>query len=159
MTDRADERRTLPIEQAVLLWCMRAWVQELKRPAGIGARIGDLLDRFGVPDAAPHLRGLMAALGHGASRMIDVQCVCCTRIAADERALLEVLGLAQAGRSREALRVLGGLVTANGARAALRSAEEVGRAMAAAGRVLPAPGHDGWGYAAGMSRPAGVTVH
>ena len=120
MSDPHDERLTLPIEQGVLLWCMRAWVGEMRRPAGLEPRIHDLLGRFGVPQAAGAMQRLMSALSRHAVRMIDVQCVCCTRVGADERALLDMLGLAQDMRPFEALLLLHGLVTPAGARAAFR---------------------------------------
>ncbi|MBC7801714.1 MAG: hypothetical protein H7Z10_13925, partial [Gemmatimonadaceae bacterium] len=157
MSDAHDERLALSIEEGVLLWSIRSWVMELRRPAGHEPRIDDMLDRFGVPDAAPYLKGFMFALSHGAARMINVQCVCCTSIGEDERALLDVLGLAQALRPFEALLLLHGLVTPAGARAALCSAEGMGTVLADAGRFLPAPEEEVRRYAiatGSMYRPA-----
>ncbi len=71
--------------------------------------------------------------------MIDVRRVCQKRLDADERALLDVLSLAQAMRPFEALLVLRGFVTQAGAQIALRGAEGVGAALAQAGRFLPEP--------------------
>lgn len=168
MSETPDERLFLPIEQGVLLWCMRSWVMEMKRPSEQEQRINDMLDRFGVPGAAPYLKGLMFALSHGASRMIEVQCVCAPRIGTDERALLEMLGLAQAKRPFEAVLLLKGLVTPEAARAALRSAEGVGDVFMEAGRFLPAPEEEVRLYAIGpaaiamgpvMLRPANATLH
>lgn len=164
MSEIRDERLSLPIEQGVLLWCIRSWVMEMRRPAGAEQRIDDMLDRFGVPEASPYLKGFMFALSHGAARMIEVQCICCTRIGEDERALLDVLGLAQAVRPFEALLALRGLVTPEGARAALSSAEGVGHVLAQAGRFLPAPETEVRHYAiatlpGGSSRPANATLH
>lgn len=164
MPDVRDERLSLPIEQGVLLWCIRSWVMEMRRPAGAEQRIDDMLDRFGVPGASAYLKGFMFALSHGAVRMIEVQCICCTRIGEDEQALLEVLGLAQAVRPFEALLVLHGLVTPGGARAALSSAEGVGNVLAQAGRFLPAPEAEVRHYAmaalpGGSTQPASTTLH
>ena len=164
MFDPHDDRLSLPIEPGVLLWCMRAWVLEMRRPSRLEPRIHDLLDRFGVPRVSFAMQRLMSTLSQEAARMIDVQCVCCTRIGADERALLEVLGLAQAIRPFEALLLLHGLVTPAGARAALECAEVVGTAMAEAGRFLPAPDQAVRRYAlvgtaAAMARPSNAMLH
>jgi hypothetical protein len=164
MAEQHDERLTLPIEEGVLLWCMRAWVLELRRPFGAEQRIDNMLDRFGTLGAAPYLKGFMFALSHSAARSIDVQCTCCMRIGQDERALLDVLGLTQAARSFEALLMLHGLVKPEGARAMLRSAEGVGAAFAQAGRFLPAPDAEVRHYAMTArsitaSWPANATVH
>ena len=56
-------------------------------------RIHDLLDRFGMPQASFAMQRLTSILSQGAARMISVQCVCCTRVGAHERALLGMLGL------------------------------------------------------------------
>lgn len=159
-----DERLSLPIEEGVLLWCMRAWVLEQRRPFGAEQRIDDMLDRFGTPGAAPHLKGFMSALSHGAARPISVQCICCMRIFQDERALLQVFGLAQAAQPFEALLVLHGLVTPGGARAMLRSAEGVSAAFAQSGRFLPALDADVRHYAMAMqpiaaAPPMNATLH
>jgi hypothetical protein len=139
MSEQHDERLTLPIEEGVLLWCMRAWVLELRRPLGAEQRIDDMLDRFGTPGAAPCFKGFMFALSHGAARLINVRCTGCMRISEDERTLLDALGLAQAMRPFEALLVLHGLARPEDARAMLRSAEGIGTVLAQAGRFLPAP--------------------
>lgn len=163
MSDPYDERLSLPIEQGVLLWCMRAWVLEMRQPSGLEPRIHDMLDRFGVPRASADVGRFMSALSQGAARMINVQCLCCTRIGADERALLDVFGLAQDMRPFEALLLLHGMVTPSAARAALECAETVGTAMAEAGRFLPAPDEEVRHYAlassAGALRHANTTLH
>ena len=64
-----DERLTLPVEQGVLLWCMRMWVLELRRGVGAEPRIEDMLDQLGVAAAAPCLKDLMSSLSRGCTRM------------------------------------------------------------------------------------------
>ena len=158
-----DERLTLPVEQGVLLWCMRMWVLELRRGVGVEPRIEDMLDQLGVAAAAPCLKDLMSSLSRGCTRMIEVRCVCQKRIGADERALLEVLALAQAMRRFEAMLMLRGFVTPTTAQAALRSAEEIGTVLAQAGRFLPVPEqaarHFAMTQAAPPTRPAHETLH
>lgn len=74
---------------------------------------------------------------HGATRRLAVGCVCWRHVSDDERMLLETLGLAQERRPFEAL-LLRGILTPEGARAALHSAEKLGVSLARAGRFLPA---------------------
>ncbi len=134
-----DERLALPVEQQALLWCMRVWVAGLQRPAEAGPRIQDMMTQLGAPDAAPFFEGMMFALRHGAARPLAVACVCRRQVSDDERMLLETLGLAQACRLFEALLALRAVLTPEGARAALHSAEQLGACLARAGRFLPAP--------------------
>ena len=65
--------------------------------------------------------------------------MCWRHVSDDERMLLETLGLAQERRPFEALLLLRGILTPEGARAALHSAEKLGVSLARAGRFLPAP--------------------
>ncbi len=106
-----------------------------------------MLGQLGAPAAAPHLQSLMLALVHGTTRELHVLCVCQTEVAADERALLDVLSLAQAGRSLHAFLALRSILPAGDAGAALHSAEEIGAVLAQAGRFLPAPDGDARGFA------------
>jgi hypothetical protein len=148
-----DERLALPVEQGVLLWCMRMRVIGMKRGVGVETRIDEMLEALGASAASPCLRDFMVALSQGCTRMIEVRCVCQPRIGADERALLEVLSLAQAMRPFEALLVLRGFVTQAGATAALGSAEGVGAALAQAGRFLPEPEQEVRHFAMTQSSP------
>ena len=134
-----DERFALPLGQQALLWCMRVWVAGLHHPVEAGPRIRDMMAQLGAPDAAPFFEGMMFALRHGATRPLAVACVCRRQVSDDERMLLETLGLAQACRLFEALLTLRGVLTPEGARAALHSAEQLGVSLARAGRFLPAP--------------------
>ena len=134
-----DEFLDLPIEQGVLLWCLRMKVIGLKRGIDADTRINRVLDMLGAAAAWPFVRDFVGALSGGCTRYIDVQCVCQTSIGPDEYALLDVLSLAQAMRPFEATLVLRGFVTQAGAEAALRSAEGIGTVLAEAGRFLPEP--------------------
>lgn len=152
-----DTCRTLPTAQAVLLWCIRMWVLELR--SGIPAQqdIDDMLDALGVLAASPHLQAFISALSHGATRMIAVQCMCRSWVGPDERALLDVLSLAQAARPFEATLVLRGFVTPEGAASALRCADEIGTVLAGAGHFLPEPEEAVRHYA--LSAPSDAILH
>ena len=139
MTEPHNEFTALPLAQRALLWCMRMWAMQLRHGAETQARY-DMLGLVGAPAARLRFDCFMRALVHGATRELEVLCVCRTGVVADERTLLDVMSLAQAKRSLEALLVLRTVLPAEGAGAALHSAEEVGAALAQAGRFLPAPG-------------------
>ena len=154
MPEPTAQRSVLQVEQGGLLWCMRTWVAGLQAGEDAGGRIERVFAGLGAPDAAPFLQGFMFAVGHGATRVVAVQCPCCPRLADDERMLLDAFGLAQEMRPFEALLLLRGLLSPEGARAALRSAEGVAAAMARAGCFLPAPAGDVQRYAITTGDPA-----
>ncbi len=120
-----------------LLWTMRAWVVGITEKIPVEDQIQDAFNRVGAPDATGQLFALMWILSHGASRMLNVDCVCAPRVSADERALLDILALVQCGRSFEALVMLRSMVSRETAVAAADSAAEIMRALAAAGFALP----------------------
>jgi hypothetical protein len=134
-----DERLALSIEEGALLWCMRMLVVGMKRGVGAATRVDEILEALGAPSASACLRAFLVALSRGCTRMIEVRCICQPRLDADERALLDVLCLAQAMRPFEALLLLRGFVTQGSADEALRAAESVGAALAQAGCFLPVP--------------------
>ncbi len=130
----------LPFEQNLMLWSMRIWVIGLYHDIGAPARIHDALERVGAADAASSLDGFMVALSQGAKRRIAIHCVCHPHVEPDERALLDVLSLAQESRTLEALLLLRGIVHDTEAAAVLRSAQGLGTELALADHFLQAPG-------------------
>ncbi len=142
MIEIDDERQALPIEQGALLCCIRLWVMAIRQGQAVEPQVDALLALLGAPSAAADMKAFMFDLNLGAARMIEIQCTCKTDIVADEWALLDVLSLAQALRSFEALLILRGFLAPNAARMALDRAVRVGRALAQAGRFLPPPEED-----------------
>ena len=134
-----NEFTALPLAQRALLWCMRMWAMQLRHGAETQARVGNMLGQLGASTAPSHLERFMVAMVHGSTRELEVLCVCQAEVADDERALLDVLALVQANRSLEALLVLRTVLPAEGAGAALHSAEELGGILAQADRFLPVP--------------------
>jgi len=131
-----DERTALPHLEQLLLYLIRAWVIGFCRGLPIAERLDEVFAMIGAPEAAAHLYGFMWAVGHGARRLLAVDCVCRPEVSEDERRLLDVLALAQAGRSLEAVLLLRSLITPPAALAAGDSASRLGQALAAAGRTL-----------------------
>ncbi len=128
----------LPRRERILLWTMRAWVMGITEKIPVEEQIHDAFSRVGAPDATGQLFGFMWILSHGASRRIDVDCVCGQRISADERRLLDILALCQENRTFEAVALLRTMVTTGPvAVAAAESAGRVAGALSAAGFLLP----------------------
>ncbi len=134
-----DPRLAMPVESAVLLWCMRVWVVGMHQQVDADVRIERMLDTLGAAEAALYVEGLMFAVEHGATRKVSVQCVSKPSISADEQCLIDAVALAQEYRPFEALLLLRGFLSPDGARAAVRSAEEIGASLARAGRFLDSP--------------------
>src|SRR5260221_2505527 len=107
-----DERASLPYLEQQLLWSMRAWVIGYCRGLPVAERLEEAFAGIGAAEAATHLYGFMWALGHGARRLLAVDCVCRPQVSEDERRLLDILALHQAGRSLEARLLPRSLATA-----------------------------------------------
>ncbi|EHM01877.1 hypothetical protein HMPREF9946_01612 [Acetobacteraceae bacterium AT-5844] len=130
-------RSALPALENALLWSMQAWVVGLCKGADVAGRIGDLYADLGAPTATGYLDGFMWTLSQGATRMLEVNCVCCDTVSADERALLDVFALQQQGQVDEALGLLRGMMTPGAALAARSSAARLIAALNEAGQYLP----------------------
>ena len=136
VTSERRERADLSRLENLLLWSMRAWVIGLHRRLPVEEQIDEAFAAVGAAGAAGLLCGFMWILGHGAGRVVEIDCVCHPGISDDERLLLDILALAQHDRSEEAVILLCSMVTA---RAALEAADSAGRVMAclgAAGQFL-----------------------
>ncbi len=130
-------RSALPMLENALLWSMQAWVVGLCKGADVAGKIGDLFADLGAPTAAGYLDGFMWALSQGATRVLEVNCVCCDTLSADERALLDVFSLQQQGQVDEALELLQGMTTGGAALAARSSAMRLMAVLNEAGQYLP----------------------
>jgi hypothetical protein len=123
--------------ERVMLWTMRAWVIGITQKIPVEEQIQDAFQRIGAPDATVQLYAFMWILSQGASRMLDVDCVCSTKISGDERALLDILALSQQRRTFEAMILLRSLVKSTRALAVADCASDIVRTLSAAGFVLP----------------------
>jgi len=85
---------------------------------------------------------------------------CRPSLCADEHALLDVLGLAQALRAFEARLVLRGFTTPDGAERALTCVVQIGNVLVQAGVILPEPDEEVRRYALESSarRPAFLSL-
>jgi hypothetical protein len=137
-----SESATHPLSQLcrqerIALWTMRAWVIGITQKIPVEEQIQDAFNRIGAPDATGQLYAFMWILSQGASRMLDVDCVCSTRISGDERALLDILALSQHGRSFEAMILLRSMVKNTRALATAECVDDFVRTLSAAGFRLP----------------------
>lgn len=139
MQSSLSDVRDLCIEQAALLWCMRLWVAGRLGAGHSTARIERMAVQLDAGGAGPFMEGFMAAINGGAQRPVQVGCMGCTKVGADEQLLLDTLGLVQERRLFEALRGLAPLVGREAASAAVGQAERAVLILARAGRFLPAP--------------------
>jgi hypothetical protein len=124
-------------EERVLLWAMRAWVIGITQKLPVEEQIADAFNRIGAPDATGQLYAFMWILSQGASRMLNVDCVCQESLSGDERALLDILALSQHKRTFEAMILLRSMVRRSRALAAADSAMKVAKTLSAAGLLLP----------------------
>jgi hypothetical protein len=130
-------RSALPMLDNALLWTMQAWVVGHCRGGDVAGRIAGIYAELGAPEAAGYLDGFMWVLSQGAVRLLEVNCVCCDSVSADERTLLDAFALVQEGQAEEALALLGSLLTPGAALAARSSATRLVAALNAAGQSLP----------------------
>jgi hypothetical protein len=127
----------LPLLEDTLLWSMRAWVIGHCRNVNVAARIGEVFEHLRAPAAAGYLDGFMRALCQGATRTLEVNCVCNPDVSADESALLDVHALHQMGFGDEAHALLRCMTTREGAAAGCDRSARLTLALTAAGHSLP----------------------
>ncbi len=142
--DRCSE---LPELENALIWCMRAWVIGHCNHRKVSDGIESVFAALGVASAVADLYGFMRVLSQGARRTVEVNCVCYPDVSADERLLLDVFALQQNEDHEDAYAVMSHLMTERAAMAACDRAQRLALALAAAGRILPAP----HGYEHGMN--------
>lgn len=124
-------------QERILLWTMRAWVIGITQKIPVEEQIQDAFNRIGAPDATGQLYAFMWILSQGASRMLNVDCVCQNSLSRDERTLLDIVALSQHKRTFEAMILLRLMVRRGRAVAAGESANKVAAALSEAGFVLP----------------------
>jgi hypothetical protein len=127
----------LPLLESSLLWAIRAWAIGCRRGVSVEDRLARLFDGLRAPLALGYLNGLMWALNGGATRMLDVNCVCHDAVSDDEALLLDVLALQQAHRDADARALLGRITTRGAARVGAQSAAGLVESLRAAGHRLP----------------------
>lgn len=119
--------------ECVLLIAMRWWVADRRQGADPLPRLCQALATAGAHDAAFSVDRLMAIVAGSATRPVAVHCPRCPGLSDDERHLLHVASLVQAGKRDVAERALRtALLSAQGAEFALGPLEDVGTLFAEA---------------------------
>jgi len=85
----------LPFAGQLLVWGMRHWVTALKRQQDFAAMTGAGFAQFGLAAAGQALDDLFQIVAVSATRQIDIRCIKCRQVSADEMLLLDCLGAAQ----------------------------------------------------------------
>lgn len=136
-----DERAALPAAEGVLLWAMRAWVLARCRSEDLGVedRIEAAMAGIDAAEAGCGLCGFMDAVEQGGTRPVTVERMCARQLTDDERALLSVFALVQAGQAADAARALRGMMGPRLVGSAMDRACDVTLALAEAGHLLAAP--------------------
>lgn len=86
----------LPFAAQLLVWGMRCWVTALKTGRHFADLSGDGFAQFGLGPAGKALDEMFQIIAIGASRQIDIRCVKCRNVSADESLLLDIAAAAQA---------------------------------------------------------------
>lgn len=136
MQTKTDMCAALPELENALLWCMRAWVIGYAEHKRVSHRIAAVFNRLGAPGAAEELEQFMGLLSRNVRRMVEVNCVCCEQVSADEHLLLDVFALQQQEDHGAAYALMAQLIDAPAAEAACDHAQRLALALAAAGRAL-----------------------
>ncbi|MEI9987086.1 MAG: hypothetical protein WDN69_30410 [Aliidongia sp.] len=126
----------LPFAERLLLWTMRAWVMGVHRRSSTEPQIRAAFTKAGTPDSTEDLERFMTRFAAGASRQIQVDCICKQEISDDERRLLDILSFLQQDRSFEAMILLRTMMTPNAAVAASWDAGRLADRLKAAGCLL-----------------------
>lgn len=87
--------------EKLILWAMRVWVVGARERICVDGVLRGSFCRAGAPAALAVLDNMMAQIAGGAARTVDISCVCHERISGDERRLLDIIALFQAGDTLE----------------------------------------------------------
>jgi hypothetical protein len=139
------EVETLSFPEQFLVWAIRAWVEGYKSGRG---RAGLLREGFALAGAADGwllVEELMSLLAAAAKRPLDVRCLACRMLGADEAPLLAAVGGLQRSDTVPAIALTDEWLPAAAACAALDLLRRLAADLSSAGMRLP-------------SSPAPITV-
>jgi hypothetical protein len=126
----------LPSLEGLMLWTIRAWVIGHCHGRDAARGIHAVCDRLGVPEAAFAIGHFMAAIGNGARRTIEVNCVCYPDVSDDEMRLLRALALEQYEAPEDAYDTLTVMIGERYVATACASAQRLVHLLEAAGHLL-----------------------
>lgn len=127
----------LNTSELLMLWTIRAWVQDTHGTPTRRYKLQDGLERAGCGDAIDSLCTLLEIVGAAGKRRIEIHATGCLCISTDEKRMLHTLAAQQSGHTLEAFDVLTHLIPGAAARIALGHAESVAASMTRVGLLLP----------------------
>ncbi len=144
MSDGDEPVRVQNLQRAekLIVWAMRVWVVGARERIAVDEVLRGSFARCGVPAALPVLDNMMAVIAGGAARTIDISCVCHDRISVDERCIMDVIALYQAGDTLETPLMLRSFLTPGAADATAGLIDRLARILSEAGlrlRIWPSP--------------------
>lgn len=122
--------------ETLMVWAMRVWVVGARERISVDEVLRGSFSRAGAPGALVVLDNMMAAIAGGAARTIDISCVCHDRVSADERRILDVVALFQAGDTLEVPLMLRSFLTPPAAETVAGLIDLLARQLSEAGLLL-----------------------
>lgn len=118
MTGSHDCRAAVALDPQtqLVLWGLRVHAAGMRMGVPVSEPVRATFAQAMAEDAAGPLEALVVFIGRGAARTVEVKCPQCPDVTADERLLLRLLALYQAGRDLPALFEARGLLTPAAAR-------------------------------------------
>ena len=126
----------LKLPDRLVLWAIRAWVVGIKRCSDSDEPIQAAFGKYGIPEAAYLIDGLMSVVASGACRSLAVECVCHDAVSDDERCLLAAAALHQDGCGFEARFLLRTMLSPDASNGAAEILDRLGALLADAGLTL-----------------------
>ena len=99
--DRRSTAHGLERADKLILWAMRVWVVGARERICVDEVLRGSFSRARAPGALAVPDNMMAVIAAGAARTVDVGRVCSDRVSVDERCVLDVIALYQAGDTLE----------------------------------------------------------
>ncbi len=122
--------------EKLIVWAMRVWVVGARERICVDEVLRGSFSRAGAPAALAVLDNMMAVIAGGAARTIDISCVCHERVSDDERRILDVIALFQAGDTLETPLMLRSMLTPAATTSAARLVSRLAGILSDAGLRL-----------------------
>lgn len=160
--DADHNRDRLSFAGQFLLWSVRIWVTGYHQQWPAASHIDHAFRVLEADDGGQVLNRLMAALGSGARRPIDIRPPCYRELSADERRVLDVVRYIQAGDETGGLFILSALIKPSARTLVLPLFRQLAAVLLSAGldlttrgnrKALPTPGGAAAGETAGAEPP------
>ena len=138
---------SLPVPERFVLWAVRRWVDDVRQGTRESSNLADGFAAAGLVDALPDFLVMMEAVAGGVRRPLEVRCLPCNRVSADEAILFDVVRCGQAHDCASLFRLFGVVLKPTATRVAGMRGYAFAVAMADAKFPLrPANWHPATGY-------------